>query len=216
MYRVFEALAMAAGAGLIALAYRLGRKVYRRKSLGAGDLRLSIAACAYLLFCVGLGYFAVVVYLTRGISTALGWHLDGIVGAEAALLGCGFAGLVGARRAAGCVAATAALACALDLYTVHFVSAPYYAGLVAHLPSGFLATFHLGSLRGIGLTGVLTRLALNKPAGFGPPLIAALWAGYLCATAALIACSAMIFRDALVPGRRAGVRTARKSAVYSK
>jgi hypothetical protein len=135
------------------------------------------------------------VYLAHGMSTALGWHLDGVAGAETALLACGFAGLLGTRRAAGCMAAAALLHAALDLYTVHFVSAPYYAGLTAHLPSGLLATFHLSSLRGIGLSGIFARLALDKPAAFGPPLIAALWIGYLCATAALMAYSALIFKN---------------------
>lgn len=202
MYRVFECLAIAAGAGLIAVAARLVRKVYRR-DLGVGDACFSLAACAYLLFCFGLAYFALVVYLTQGISTALGWYLYGIAGAEAVLLASGFSGLLGTRRAAGCVAGIAVLACALDLYTVHFVSAPYYAGLTAHLPSGFLATFHPASLQGIGLAGVFARLSVNKPAGLGPSVLAALWIGYLCATAALVAYSAAIIKNVFFRSREA-------------
>jgi hypothetical protein len=149
-----------------------------------------------LFFTFGLGYFAIAVYLTRGISTALGWYLYAVAGVEAVLLAAGFTGLMGTRRAAGGVAIAAVLAAALDLYTVHFVSAPYYAGLTAHLPSGALATFHLGDLENIGLRGVFARLALNEPAGVGPGVIAALWFGYLCATVALMACSAVRMRHA--------------------
>jgi hypothetical protein len=122
--------------------------------------------------------------------------LYGIAGAEVVLLASGFTGLLGTRRSAGCVAAIAALACALDLYTVHFVSVPYYAGLTAHLPSGFLATFRPASLRGIGLAGVFTRLSVNKAAGLGPSVLAALWIGYLCATAGLMAYPAVIIKNA--------------------
>jgi hypothetical protein len=205
MYRVFEFPAIAAGAGLIALAARLSGRVYRR-ALGVGDACFSLAACAYLLFCVGLAYYAIVVYITRGISTALGWYLYGIAGAEAVLLASGFTGLLGTRRAAGCVAAAAVLASTLDLYTVHFLSVPYYAGLTAHLPSGFLATFHPASLRAIGLTGVFARMAVNKPAGLGPSALAALWIGYLCATAGLLAYSAAIIKNAFLPARSVGPR----------
>jgi hypothetical protein len=199
MYRVFEYMAIAAGVGLIALTARLLGKMYRR-GLGIGDACFSLIAFAYLLFCSGVAYFAIVVYLTRGISTALGWYLDGVAGIEAVLLAAGFTGLLGPRRAAGCVAAVAALAGILDLYTVHFVSAPYYAGLTAHLPSGFLATFHPASLRGIGLTGVFARLSVNKPVG--PSVLLALWIGYLGATAGLVAYAGLFVKNAFWPPTR--------------
>ena len=203
MYRVFESLAVAAGVGLALLAGRISRRAWRRGALGDGELRLCIAACAYLFFSLGIAYFAIVVFLTHGISTALGWYLDGIAGAEAALFACGITGLLGIRRGVGCVAGTALLAAALDIYTVQFVSAPYYAGLTAHLPSGLLGAFHFGSLRGVGLQGVFARLAIDKPAGVGPPVIAAVWAGYLCATAGLMVYSGAIFKNAFFPRRRA-------------
>jgi hypothetical protein len=139
MYRVFECVWILSGAGLIALTVRLWNNA-RSGGLASGQDVL-IAACAVFLFSLGVAYYAVVVYLTRGISTAPGWYFDGIAGAGAVLLAAGFTGLLGTRRAAGCVACVAVLAGVLDLYTVHFVSAPYYAGITAHLPSGFLASF---------------------------------------------------------------------------
>lgn len=206
MYRPFEILAVVAGLGLVALAARLIHKARRRGPFVHGDARLLVAASAFVLFTLALGYSSIVIYLTRGMSTAIGWYLYGIVGAEGVLLASGFAGLMGTRRAAACVAGIAFMACALDLYTVNFVSAPYYAGLTAHLPSGPLSTFHLSDLENIGLPGVFARLALNEPAGIGPGVIAALWVGYLCGTMALIALSAMTMKHALLPKRMAPMK----------
>lgn len=94
------------------------------------------------------------------------------------------------------MAVVAILACAFDLYTVHFVSVPYYTGLTAHLPSGFVASFHpLATLRGIGLSGVFARLAVNKPAALAEPVLIALWMGYLCATSGLLAYSFAIAKE---------------------
>jgi hypothetical protein len=197
VYRVFEFAALTSAAGVGALACRFVRHSHHR-NLTDGNAQFSLVACAYLLFCFGVGYFAFVVYLTRGISTALGWYLYGIAGAETLLLGCGFAGLFGVRRAAGCLAAMAVLASALDLYPVHFVSIPYYSGIIAHTPSGRLATFHVASLQSIGLGGVFQRLAINKPQGVAAPLVAALWVGYLCATASLIGFSVTVFNRTFV------------------
>src|SRR5439155_24526376 len=82
-------------------------------------------------------------------------YLYPVAGVEAVLLASGFTGLVGAHRTAGCVAAVAALACAFDLYTIHFVSVPFYTGLTAHLHSGLIASFHpAAALRDIGLADV--------------------------------------------------------------
>ena len=202
MYRVFELMVLASGAGLSVLLWRLVRRASRGRISG-GDARFSLALCAYLFFCLGLGYYAISVYLARGISTALGWYLYGIAGAETVLLASGFTGLAGGRRAAGCMAALAALACALDLYTVHFISMPYYTGIIAHTPSGRLAAFHVSDLRGIGISGLFERLAVNQPRGIGAPVIAAMWSGYVCATAALAGCSAWMLESTFFSRRKA-------------
>ena len=194
MYRVFEFLGIVAGAGLVALAIRVFRKA-RDRGLSAGGARFLIAGLACFLFCSALAYQAAIIYVAVGISTGIGWYLYGIVAVEAALLASGFTGLAGSRRAAGLIAATGALACAFDFYTVHFVSVPYYTGLIAHLPSGFLASFHPASaLRDIGLGEILARLATNKPVG--PPAIATAWIGYLCGTFGLLAYSVSLMRTA--------------------
>jgi hypothetical protein len=189
MDRTFECLAIIAGLGLVVLAAHISRKSYCR-GFGSRDACFFLVVCAYALFCSALVYFAIVVYITYGTSVVLGWYLYAIAGVEAVLLASGFTGLVGTRRAAGCVAAVAVLASAFDLYTVHFVSVPYYTGLTAHLPSGFVASFHpLATLRGIGLSGVFARLAVGKPAALAPPVLITLWTGYVCATSGLFAYS---------------------------
>ena len=67
---------------------------------------------------------------------------ESLKGPKLAWVAGGFAGLFGTRGAAGLVATVAVLACLFDLYTVHFVSVPYYTGLTTHLDSGFVASFH--------------------------------------------------------------------------
>ncbi len=176
MYRVFEVAALAALAGIVRLVRR--RRIERR---------LMITISAFLLFCFGLAYFATLVFLMRGYSMVPGWYLYGIAGIEAAVLACGFTGLAGVRRGARLVAALAALAAAFDLYTVHFVSIPYYCGIIAHGASGRLATFHVSDLRGIGVAGLFDRMAMNK--AIGAPWLAALWTAYVFSTLALVAAS---------------------------
>jgi hypothetical protein len=201
MYRVFECLATVAGVGLIGLATRISSKV-RRGGLSLPAARFALAAGGYVLFCSALAYYAIVVYLTRGTSTALGWYLYAIAGAEVVLLAAGFTGLAGTHRAAGCIAAVAALACTFDLYTVNFVSLPYYTGLTAHLSSGFVAAFHpAATLRHVGAGGVFARLAVNKPAAMAPSILAILWMAYLCASLGLLAYSTRFIRRAFFSNR---------------
>ena len=192
MYRVFEIPALAGAIGVVLL--------LRRRY----EPRLGVAATSYLLFCLALAYFATLVFLMRHYSMAPGWYLYGIVGVEAGVLASGFTGLAGPRRSAAAVAALAILAAAFDLYTVQFVSIPYYTGIIAHDPSGRLATFHLSALRGARL---LDRLAVNK--AIGAPWIAALWAGYLGANIAGAAGSAVVLRRASVRRGRPKARRRR-------
>jgi hypothetical protein len=92
-----------------------------------------------------------------------------------------------------------------DLYTVHFVSVPYYTGLIAHLRSGALAAFHPAALRTVGINEVVARFAVNKPAVLARPVLVFIWAAYLCATIGLLACSVAVMRWSIV--RRTGVES---------
>jgi hypothetical protein len=120
---------------------RLGLR-RRRQKLAAPNACFFFTLIALALFCSGLAYSAVTRYLIQGIFSAPGWYMYAVAGAEFVLLGSGFTGLLGMRRAGACVAGADGLACVFDLYTVHFVAVPYYTGLIAHLPSGAVASFH--------------------------------------------------------------------------
>ena len=79
----------------------------------------------------------------------------------------------------------------LDLFTVHFISLPYYTGLISHLPSGMLPVSFITRLREVGLGEVLARTVVNKPFGVGALLV--MWAAYVAATIAAAATAARIF-----------------------
>jgi hypothetical protein len=190
MYRVFESFAVAAAAGVIALMARMAISAARRRTFPDDAARLAVAVSAYLLIVLGIAYYALVVFLAKGISVALGWYLYAAVGAEIALLAAGFTGLAGVRRAGGCAALLCLLALAFDLYTMHFVLAPYYTGLIGHRPNGSLGVFRIGALVDAGMPEICARLSVNKGPSIGPAVVAAVWVGYICATGALMMFSA--------------------------
>lgn len=165
MYRIFELLAAACVIGILVL----GRRLWR-------DARFGVLAGAYLLFCLAMAYFSLTTFLAMHFSAGVGWYLNAMASGEAVLLACAGTGLAGVRRAGIFVAAAALLALALDVYTVHFVLGPYYAGLNVHRPSGALEAFHIVDLGRIGSREYFHRLV---PAW--------LWMAYLCANAALAA-----------------------------
>jgi hypothetical protein len=130
MYRVWEAVALTALFGLL----RLGRRM---------DPLLPVAQ---LLFAVATIYFSVNAFVAMGISAGVGWYALSMAAAEATLLACGFAGLFGLERGRVAMGFTVWLALAFDWYTVHFVLAPYYAGLIRHRANGSLEAFHWNGL----------------------------------------------------------------------
>jgi hypothetical protein len=191
MYRVFELLAVAVAIGLAILAAGMVvKKVRRRAARNPSAAQLAVIASAYLFACLGLAYYALVVFLTKNVSVTLGWYLYFVISAELVLLASGFVGLSGLRRSARCLAGITLIVLAFDLYTMHFVLVPYYSGLIYHRPSGSLTAFHLVALSGTGLREIAARLSLNESSSINPTAIASIWAGYLCATAALMAYSA--------------------------
>ena len=116
-------------------------------------------------------YNVMVNFSVTGAPVSLGWYLYAAITAQTVLT------LAGLRRIFGGAAIwIAAAACgALDLYAMHGLALPYFTG-------------------GAGWTGWFERLAMFKPPFVGPGAIAALWALYAAATAALIAISAALSR----------------------
>jgi hypothetical protein len=130
----------------------------------------------YSVFWLGQLYNVVLLFLSKGASTSMGWYLYAAIAAEVILC------VAGLRRffRAWAAAAGVFLFALLDLYTVHVVAIPYYAGMIRHKPNGALAAFHPADWIGLGET--LRRLAAHK---LPPSLLFVLWACYLAATLAL-------------------------------
>jgi hypothetical protein len=93
---------------------------------------------------------------------------------------------------------SAAIFCflALDLYTVHFVSIPYYTGLIRHKPGGALAAFHLSQFPEIPFDMILERLLMTKPSFLTPEDLFVLWGLFLLATLAPLLAPALAIPQA--------------------
>jgi len=124
IYHVFAIVFVAAAVGLVIAWVR--NDPPRR--------HLTILAAFYALFCAGVAYHVLITYLANGISSSAGWYLCAVIVPEMLLLTAGL-------RVPAALAAAFAL---LDLYGMLFVALPYYNGLIAHRPSGFLEAFHVG------------------------------------------------------------------------
>lgn len=132
----------------------------------------------YGFFWIGQLYNVVLLFLSKGAATSMGWYMYCVVAAEATLLAVGLRALTPALIL--CVAA-------VDLYSVNFVSLPYYAGLTAHGQNGSVAAFHLGQLQQTGLPEIFSRLDVNKPFWLTPGALEITWFCYVAATLVLVA-----------------------------
>jgi hypothetical protein len=135
-----------------------------------------------------------VTFANQGISATCGWYLYSVVAVEVILAIAGLTALLPARHV---LPAGAFFFAALDVFTVHFISLPYYTGLISHLPNGMLPVSFIGRLRELGLAEVLARTVANKP--FAVPVMIELWCAYLIATVAAVI---LAFRTAPVRGHR--------------
>lgn len=177
MYHLLFLVAAIAAVGVASVFWR--PTVVRRSSLYT-------LLAFYGSFWVGQLYNVLLLFLSKGWSTSMGWYMYCVVAAEIPLLVVGLHSLLPMRGRAWVLSALILCLTALDLYTVHFVSIPYYTGLIAHRPSGSLAAFHLAQLHQIGLPEVLNRLCVNKAFWLKPTTLGALWACYAAATMILI------------------------------
>lgn len=140
---------------------------------------------SHLPFCLGLAHHVLISYVTMGISATTGWYLYALV-VEVTLIARGLLSWLPERLHRAVLPAAAACFAALELYATHFVLLPYYTGLIAHTPGGAIATFHPFGVREPLIATVAGRLAANKPAFLGPPLIVALWIGFVLGTVAVV------------------------------
>lgn len=180
MYHFLYLLIALAAAGLVWDALRPARTSQVRAALPA----FAILAMFFLVFWLGQLYHAIVLFMVWGMATTLGSYLYAVVTAEVALCVAGLRAIV--PRAARRLVAPfgVAIFALLDLYTMHFIALPYYAGLTAHRPNGPVAAFHPG---GVGLGEVLARIHAFKSSLLSEPFLVALWIAYVGSTIALVA-----------------------------
>jgi hypothetical protein len=190
MYHLMFLIAAIGAAGVIVAFFR---KVDRRRFIAP-------LVTIYAFFWLGQLYNVLLIFLTKGVATSMGWYMYCVVAAEATLLVIGLQTIAPARWRAWVLAALVVMVAALDLYTVHFVSIPYYVGLIAHrVNDGALQAFHLSQLKGIGIAEILERLSEFKPFWLTPQSLVFTWAAYIVATLFLICFACWL----ALPGRAA-------------
>lgn len=171
MYHVFYAVAAVAAIGLVRL---------RRRPAVVG------LACVYAAFWIGQLYNVLLIYLSKGVGTSMGWYLYAAVGAEVALCTAGLCAVLPVRARRWTPAAGVFLFAWFDLYTIHGLAIPYYTGLIRHKANGATAGLHWADLRAVGWDGAFERLAAFKGPAISEPMLIALWLLYLLATLAVI------------------------------
>ena len=148
----------------------------------------------YLAYWAGALYDILLLFVTRGVATSMGYYLYAVVAAEIPLA------LAGFRRCAAVV--FGALFAALDLYTVHAVEIPYYTGMIRHKAGNALAAVHLADYGALGLRAIAGRLAMFNGRLAWPPLLVGLWIAYLIATAVLLLMALGSIGDSKSQGER--------------
>ena len=170
MYHIFFIFILAAALGIF--------RVVRRPAIVA-------LLAIYLCFWLGQLYNVVILYLSKGLAGSMGWYMYAVVGAEVALSVAGLRSLLPRRVAAWIPAAGAALFALLDLYTVHAVAIPYYAGMIRHRGNGSLEAFQWAGLQSVGIGQTVGRLSEFVP----PALLVGLWLLYLSGIAGALVCA---------------------------
>src|SRR5205823_3632828 len=113
-------------------------------------------------------YNVMLIFLTRGVPTSMGWYMYAVIGAQVTL------SVAGLRRIMGrwAVALGVSLFGLLDLYAMNAIALPYYTGMIGRKPNGALAALHLSNLR---VGELFQRLTVFKPPIVTPSVMAVLW-----------------------------------------
>jgi hypothetical protein len=104
-------------------------------------LRIWPLALCYVVFAASLIYFATQVFQRTGESVIQGWYLTMFIPVEAVLIAAGARSWFPTRWTLA-VRLFGFMLLALLIYSALFVALPYYAGFIAHGPSGHVATYH--------------------------------------------------------------------------
>jgi len=196
IYHAFGYVLLPASAGLaiLCLPQRLMERHFR---CSISPRQLIIPAAFYAFFWLGLFYHILITYIVQGVSASQGYYLYCLVVAEVALVVTGLLVLCPAVARPWVIPAATIGFSLLDVYSVHFILAPYYSGLIAHRPGGALAAFHP---RGINAVEYLGRLVIHNPL-LNIPGFLIVWFCYLVATAGLVVVSLRLARLQASAGR---------------
>ena len=149
---------------------------------------LFVAFAIYGFFWLGLLYDVLITYISSGSSSSTGWYLYAVVLPEVLLIAWAVNSLVPAHLRWAVLPAIATLFAAIDLYGVHFLLAPYYTGMIAHVAgSEVVHPARLSQLLNAGPGFILGRLTINRPEFMGRGVIGGLLLLYYAATLAAVA-----------------------------
>lgn len=162
MYHVFFAIAMLAALGLI---------VQLRRPAVVWLVGI------YGLFWLGQLYNVLLQYLTKGLAGSMGWYMYALVACEVVLCAVAFG-----RCRVLAVALGAILFGLLDLYGMHWLAIPYYAGIIGHRANGALGALYISEIRAVGFDAMFERLAVNKWPLISQRVLIVLWILYLAGT----------------------------------
>jgi 4-amino-4-deoxy-L-arabinose transferase-like glycosyltransferase len=187
MYRIFWDIFLLACVGLVICAWRLLQRKDAHVLLRGADFLALLGF--YSLFCLGLAYHALLMFILLHVSATDGWYLYCPVAVETILASAGLLSLL-PRRYGRWVLPTGTFCFALlELYATHFLLIPYYTGMIAHRPNGGLTTFHVSMLKDVPVRVVIERLLVNKPHLLSEPTLLVIWTLFLLSTLSLIVIS---------------------------
>jgi hypothetical protein len=197
MYHSYRDLALLSLLGIVILTAGPWLRRTARFEFLACRRHLLVMIVLYACFWLGLSYHILITFTASGISSSAGWYLYGVIVAEILVFTAGLFALLPLRFRRWILPVTTASFGLLDLYTVHFLLIPYYAGLIAHKTNGALASFVVTRIRSEDLWNIPLRLLVNKDP-VNMPLLLMVWAGYVASTVALLV---MSFRSGLKKGQ---------------
>jgi 4-amino-4-deoxy-L-arabinose transferase-like glycosyltransferase len=138
----------------------------------------------YLAFWAGQLYNVVLISMSKGVATSMGWYLYAAIAAEVVLCVAALRAILPEKAGNWAVAGGVFLFGLFDLYTMHGVAIPYYTGMIRHKVSGGLAGLHAADFQAVGVPEALRRLTVFK--GVSEPVLLGLWIAYLLGTTALV------------------------------
>jgi hypothetical protein len=183
---IFRAIGLAALLGFLRAAFLRGKGHTETLPVTTAAFWLAPFPLA-ALFVFAIAYQGWQIFNAFGDSTAVGWYLTAAAAAGIVVLVAGLGHLFGARVAPKIAAFVALAVAALDLFTLHFVSLPYYAGLHAAMPPARMPVLSLALWPSGGLPEIAERLAANHPSWLSGEVLLGMWLFYLLAVGFLVA-----------------------------